>query len=142
MLCLATIQLFAALFFPGVLTETLDYRSYVITSHVQEAVNVFMVVILLMIIIFLAVHMIIRVHYKAKTDYALGELREKFDKKQKGPSPYAVSKEHKSVEAGNGKPIEIVLEPEQLAPILHQIAMVPMEKADEINRNVFFKSKP
>ncbi|CAA21632.1 uncharacterized protein CELE_Y38F1A.7 [Caenorhabditis elegans] len=114
----------------------------VVTGQVQETVDVFMAIILVMIVIFLAVHLFIRFHYKAKTEYALNELREKFDKNPNGSSAFALPKDPKKAGDSAPKPVEILMEPEQLAPMVHYIAMAPPGKAEQPNKNVFYNANP
>ncbi|ULU06357.1 hypothetical protein L3Y34_018308 [Caenorhabditis briggsae] len=114
---------------------------HVITGQVESTVHVFMAVILFMIVIFLVVHIFIRFHYKAKTEYALNELREKFERNAKGPSAFALPKDPKTKDL-SPKPVEIQMEPEQLAPMVHHVALAKAGKAEEPNKNIYYKPNP
>ncbi|EGT36090.1 hypothetical protein CAEBREN_01093 [Caenorhabditis brenneri] len=127
---------------PKTANEQTNGGLHVLTGQVQETVHIFMAVILVMILIFLIVHIFIRFHYKAKTEYALNELREKFEKNSKGPSAFALPKDQKSKDVSPSKPVEILMEPEQLAPMVHHVALAPPGRVEEPNKNVFFKPNP
>lgn len=109
------------------------------TSQVQQTVNMFMAAITILILVFLAVHVFMRFHYKAKTEYAIREFSEKFEKQMRGPSPYAIPQADVDNEvAVVGKPMEVLLEPAQLAPILHHVALAPPQPVEQPNQSVFY----
>ncbi|KAF1765291.1 hypothetical protein GCK72_005243 [Caenorhabditis remanei] len=118
-----------------------NFGLHVITGQVESTVHVFMAIILVMILIFLAVHIFIRFHYKAKTEYALNELREKYERNGKGPSAFALPKDQKAKDA-TPKQVEILMDPEQLAPIVHHVALAPAGNVEEPNKNICYKQNP
>uniref|UniRef100_A0A1I7UC91 Uncharacterized protein n=1 Tax=Caenorhabditis tropicalis TaxID=1561998 RepID=A0A1I7UC91_9PELO len=114
----------------------------VLTNHVEETVHAFMIIILVVIILFLVAHIFIRFHYKAKTEYALNELRDKFEKNSKGPSAFALPKDQKTTGESPPKPVEILMDPEQLAPMVHHVALAPPMPVEEPLKNICYMPLP
>ncbi|CAI5442411.1 unnamed protein product [Caenorhabditis angaria] len=130
--------------------------SLVKTDQVKTVINIFMLVIVFLILLFLIIHFFIRLHYKSQTEYAVAELRAKFDKDYKdttGASPFA-KKEGKNkdpvkaptgqvqgpvIPTGTNQKFPIQMTPDQAAPILHHMALgKPPKSAENANYAVYY----